>query len=88
MLSTGLGFAGTVESQVNDQGHNPVKGYRGALFLAVGFCTLAIVINFLFVRMPADTKEGWDEDDLKQRESAAPKEQEKARTEKVEVEAV
>ena len=36
-LSTGLGFAGTVESRVNDGGRNVVKGYRGAIFLAIGF---------------------------------------------------
>ena len=36
-LSTGLGFAGTVESRVNDGGRNPIKGYRGAIFLGVGF---------------------------------------------------
>ncbi|EKM52644.1 uncharacterized protein PHACADRAFT_186753 [Phanerochaete carnosa HHB-10118-sp] len=68
-LSTGLGFAGTVETHVNDSGRNPVKGYRGALFLGIGFSALALIINILFVRMPADTKEGWNEDDLKRRES-------------------
>ncbi|GJE91688.1 MFS general substrate transporter [Phanerochaete sordida] len=84
-LSTGLGFAGTVESQVNEHGRNPVKGYRGALFLAVGFCTLALAINFLFVRMPADMTEGWNEDDLKSRESGVPKEKEGAKPEETTV---
>lgn len=67
-LSTGLGFAGTVELYVNDGGKNAVKGYRGALFLAVGFCVLALVIDLLFVRMPADTQEGWGEGDLQKRD--------------------
>ena len=32
-LSTGLGFAGTVEAYTNDHGHNVVQGYRNALYL-------------------------------------------------------
>ncbi|KZV66056.1 MFS general substrate transporter [Peniophora sp. CONT] len=67
-LSTGLGFAGTVEVYVNDGGKNAVKGYRGALFLAVGFCVLALVIDVLFVRMPVDNQEGWAESDLEKRD--------------------
>ncbi|KAI9068001.1 MFS general substrate transporter [Trametes sanguinea] len=70
-LSTGLGFAGTVETYVNDHGRNVVKGYRGALYLGIGFCVLGLALNLLFVRMPADTKRGWDEDDLKEREVAS-----------------
>ena len=66
-LSIGLGFAGTVERYVNDGGRDPVKGYRGAIFLGVGFCVLALVINLLFVRMPADKREGWIEEDLQRR---------------------
>ncbi|KAI0057295.1 MFS general substrate transporter [Artomyces pyxidatus] len=64
-LSTGLGFAGTVESQLNDNGRNPVKGFRGAIFLGVGFCVLALIINLLFVRVPKDNQEGWKTDDLR-----------------------
>lgn len=71
-LSTGLGFAGTVERYVNDDGQNPVKGYRGAIFLAVGFCALAMAVNLLFVKMPADKREGWGEED-----AAKPSEKEK-----------
>lgn len=66
-LSTGLGFAGTVELYVNDGGKNTVKGYRGALSLGVGFCVLALVIDLLCVRMPVDTQEGWGEGDLLKR---------------------
>ncbi|KAI0337048.1 MFS general substrate transporter [Trametopsis cervina] len=64
-LSTGLGFASTVEAYTNDGGRNPVKGYRGAIFLAVGFTVLAMAINLIWVRMPAQTQEGWTEEDLK-----------------------
>ncbi|VDC04336.1 unnamed protein product [Peniophora sp. CBMAI 1063] len=67
-LSTGLGFAGTVEVYTNDGGLNPVKGYRGAIFLGVGFCVLALVLDLLFVRMKADTQEGWAEGDLEKRD--------------------
>ncbi|KAI0049719.1 MFS general substrate transporter [Auriscalpium vulgare] len=63
-LSTGLGFAGTVESQVNEGGRNLVKGYRGALYLAVGFCVLALAIDIVAVRVPKETQEGWKEGDL------------------------
>ncbi|TCD69648.1 hypothetical protein EIP91_006876 [Steccherinum ochraceum] len=66
-LSTGLGFAGTVEVHVNKNGTDPVEGYRGGMFLALGFLGLALLINVLFVRMPADTQVGWKEDDLKTR---------------------
>ena len=63
-VSTGLGFAGTVERYTNDNGQNLVKGYRAAIFLAVGFTALALLVNLLFVRMPADKLEGWTEEDL------------------------
>ncbi|TCD60730.1 hypothetical protein EIP91_009624 [Steccherinum ochraceum] len=66
-LSTGLGFAGTVEVHVNKHGADPVLGYRGGMFLALGFLGLAFIINLFYVRMPADTQVGWREDDLKVR---------------------
>ncbi|KAI0267339.1 major facilitator superfamily domain-containing protein [Gloeopeniophorella convolvens] len=63
-LSTGLGFAGTVEAHVNKGGKDPVLGYRGALYLAIGFCVLALAIDLAVVRVPKDTQEGWKEGDL------------------------
>ncbi|VDC04334.1 unnamed protein product [Peniophora sp. CBMAI 1063] len=63
-LSTGLGIAGTVEAYVNDGGRNVVRGYRGGLFLAIGLAALALAIDLLFVRMQADTREGWSESDI------------------------
>ncbi|QLG70987.1 hypothetical protein HG535_0B00240 [Zygotorulaspora mrakii] len=43
-ISIGLGFAGTIESQVNDGGSNPLKGYRGSWYMGIGLGGLGIVI--------------------------------------------
>jgi hypothetical protein len=61
--SLGLGFAGTVESQTNEKGMAIVRGYRGALYLAIGLAFTALALNSLFVRVPKDTQEGWAKDD-------------------------
>jgi MFS family permease len=60
--SLGLGFAGTVESYTNKKGTDTVRGYRGALYLAIGLAVSAIVLDLVFVRVPKDTREGWAED--------------------------
>ncbi|KAF2158714.1 hypothetical protein M409DRAFT_71505 [Zasmidium cellare ATCC 36951] len=60
-LSTGLGFAGTVESYTNDGGRDLLGGYRHALYLAIGMAGFGLVSSLLFLRMPKNTKEGWDE---------------------------
>jgi MFS family permease len=60
--SLGLGFAGTVESETNEDGMAFVCGYRGALYLAIGLALAALVLDILFVRVPKDTREGWVED--------------------------
>lgn len=62
-LSTGLGFAGTVEAYTNNHGHNPVRGYRNALYLGIGLSGCAALLAVLFVRIPKDQREGWDEDE-------------------------
>ncbi|OAP57598.1 hypothetical protein AYL99_08336 [Fonsecaea erecta] len=41
-ISIGLGMAGTVEVHVNSGGRNPLQGYRGAWYLAIGFDGLGI----------------------------------------------
>ncbi|KAH7324920.1 major facilitator superfamily domain-containing protein [Stachybotrys elegans] len=61
-LSTGLGFAGTVEAYTNSHGENPVQGYRNALYLGIGMAGCATVMALAFVRIPKDRREGWDED--------------------------
>ncbi|KAF1984310.1 MFS general substrate transporter [Aulographum hederae CBS 113979] len=62
-LSIGLGFAGTVEAYTNDGGRDLLTGYRNALYLGIGMAGCAAVIAVLFVRIPKDRREGWDEDD-------------------------
>jgi MFS family permease len=62
-LSTGLGFAGTVEAYTNDGGKNLLQGYRNAMYLGIGMTGLATVISLVFVRIPKDVREGWDEND-------------------------
>lgn len=47
-ISIGLGFAGTVESQVNGQGTNVLQGYRGAFYMGVGLAGLGVVVALLF----------------------------------------
>jgi len=61
--SLGLGFAGTVETQTNEDGENAIRGYRGALYLGIGLALAALALDVLFVRVPKDTREGWAEDD-------------------------
>ena len=62
-LSTGLGFAGTVESYTNDEGKDPVRGYRNALYLGISMAGCATAIALAFVRIPKDRREGWEAGD-------------------------
>lgn len=57
--SIGLGFAGTVESNTNNNGTEVLAGYRGALYFAIGLAAAALAIDMLFVRVPKDEREGW-----------------------------
>ncbi|KAL7949386.1 MFS general substrate transporter [Trichoderma barbatum] len=61
-LSTGLGFAGTIELYTNKHGTDPIAGIRNGLWFSValaGVATLACAI----IRIPKDQREGWDEDE-------------------------
>ena len=71
-LSTGLGFAGTVEYYTNDEGRNRIRGYRNALYLGAGMAAAATVISVLFVRIPKNRREGWNEDDFATEETNTP----------------
>ncbi|KAI0096752.1 MFS general substrate transporter [Nemania sp. FL0031] len=62
-MSTGLGFAGTVEVHTFDNGRNLLRGYHSAAYLAVGMSAAALIISLL-IRIPKNTQEGWLEDDL------------------------
>lgn len=68
-ISVGLGIAATVERHVNDGRKLTVLGYRGALWLGIGFAVIGFLIVVLFVR---DTrfapKEG---EEMKQKPSGA-----------------
>ncbi|KAI9740020.1 MAG: hypothetical protein M1818_004771 [Claussenomyces sp. TS43310] len=66
--SLGLGFAGTVETEVNKRRPDPVLGYRAALIFGAGLAAIAIVLDVLFVRMVKDEREGWDPADEHARE--------------------
>jgi MFS family permease len=48
-IATGLGFAGTVESNVNNDGSKTLEGYRGAWYLGMGFSALGMAISAFFI---------------------------------------
>ncbi|KFY43543.1 hypothetical protein V495_03903 [Pseudogymnoascus sp. VKM F-4514 (FW-929)] len=60
-MSTGLGFGGTVEVYTNSGGTDLLRGYRGALYLGVGFGAISLILSLLFVRINKDEREGWDD---------------------------
>lgn len=51
-ISLGLGFAGTVEREINSGGNtkaDELLGYRGALWMGVGLSGLGFVLSLIFV---------------------------------------
>ena len=48
-ISLGLGIAGTVESHVNDNGQDLLKGYRGAFYAAIGLSGTGFILAIFFV---------------------------------------
>lgn len=48
-ISMGLGFAGTVERYVNNDGKDVLEGYRGATYMGVGLAGLGSVIATFFM---------------------------------------
>jgi hypothetical protein len=62
-MSTGLGIAGTVEVHTFDNGKNLLRGYHSAAYLAVGMSAAALVLC-TFIRIPKNTQEGWDVNDV------------------------
>ncbi|KAF4432645.1 hypothetical protein F53441_13815 [Fusarium austroafricanum] len=59
--SLGQGFAGTIETEIGTKSDDEVRGFRAALYFAAGLALLGLVLDVLFVRMPRDQREGWDE---------------------------
>ena len=43
--SIGLGFAGTIEMQIDQERHATVEGYRAALWFGTGIALLALVLG-------------------------------------------
>lgn len=43
-IALGLGFAGVVETHVNDDGRNVLKGYRGAFYMGMGFAGAGVAL--------------------------------------------
>ena len=51
-ISLGLGFAGTIETNINHGGltqSDKLRGYRGALWFAVGLTGLGLVLSLIFL---------------------------------------
>ncbi|CZS81553.1 unnamed protein product [Fusarium graminearum] len=59
--SLGQGFAGTIETEVGTNNGNDAKGYRAALYFAAGLALLGLALDIVFVRLPKDQREGWDD---------------------------
>jgi hypothetical protein len=57
-IAFGLGVAATIESHTNDGGKDIVSGYRGALWLGIGFAAVAFFIVVFFVRDNRFDKKG------------------------------
>jgi len=57
--SLGLGFAGTVETEVNKTAADIVTGYRAALYFGAGLAGAALLFDVFSVRMAKDEREGW-----------------------------
>ncbi|KAK5727584.1 hypothetical protein LTR15_003485 [Elasticomyces elasticus] len=57
-LSTGLGFAGTVETYTNGGGEHLRRGYANANWLGVGLGGIGMVLALAFLRVPKSTQEG------------------------------
>lgn len=61
--SIGLGFAGTIEMQIDVSSGDLVAGYRAALWFGCGIALLALALDLAFVRMKKDEREGWEHED-------------------------
>lgn len=68
-ISIGLGFAGTVDYNVNDGGRDILRGVRGALYMGVGLAGLGVVLALLFClveRHRSNVSEKMEQDSEKQ----------------------
>ncbi|EOO02160.1 putative efflux pump antibiotic resistance protein [Phaeoacremonium minimum UCRPA7] len=58
-VSLGLGFAGTIETEIVKDSKDELPGYRAALYFGVALAAAALIMDFAFVRLPKDDREGW-----------------------------
>ncbi|KAI0432411.1 major facilitator superfamily domain-containing protein [Xylaria sp. FL1042] len=69
-VSLGLGFAGTVEMQVDRGGltetDNLLRGYRGALYLGIGLAGLGLATSLIFA-----AKQEWNESEKRRKRRSA-----------------
>jgi hypothetical protein len=59
--SLGLGFAGTVETEVNKKALDVTTGYGAALYFGAGLAGVALLFDIFSVRMAKDEREGWED---------------------------
>lgn len=57
-MSPGLGFAGTVESYVNNGGNDIPAGVRGAFYFATGVAFIGFLVLVGFVRTQSKVASG------------------------------
>ncbi|KKY18156.1 putative mfs transporter of unknown specificity [Phaeomoniella chlamydospora] len=67
-ISLALGFAGTIETQINNGGTtkaDTLKGYRGAFYMAIGLAGLGVCLSlsYVFVQFRDDMKEKKEDDE-------------------------
>ncbi|KAL7819787.1 MFS general substrate transporter [Trichoderma gracile] len=48
-ISVSLGFAGTIETQLNRHGKDLLRGYRSALYFSVGLAGFGMILTLLFM---------------------------------------
>lgn len=48
-ISISLGFAGTIESHLNRNGTDLLRGYRAALYFAVSLAGFGMILTILFM---------------------------------------
>lgn len=61
--SLGLGFAGTIETQLIDDGRAQVDGYRMALYFGAALGLAALLLDIVAVRVQKDKRESGIEDE-------------------------
>ncbi|KAK9775850.1 putative Major facilitator superfamily-domain-containing protein [Seiridium cardinale] len=59
--SLGIGIAAIIESEVNKTSTDEAGGYRAVLYFSAGICLVGLVLDVVFVRMPKDERDGWDD---------------------------